>query len=350
MEARLPPARQGAQAGPAAATPTACSTRSTPDGRPGQTAGFPALGAADLRKQITVPELAGRRQRLPGGRAARRRGPATLAPGRQPRRRGLDHYAARLLVLGAALPRPRPRRPRTGIADVYLSDDERDEDADGLLELRRAHGRCRRGGGRACYPRETAFFTSSTTAPSSTTATPTATACATAPTTRTTTTSRTSWSSAATLGFRAGRSTPRRHPSQKGRERLHRVIGRVQPVQPVPPGHRSRAPARRTSRSAALGAPFDGDESSRKATTRTTSSATSPSRTPPLIRARPGRRALSVVKESTPRGRCGTPCPVHSCRGPRWRCSAPSHWPGSACSALPSPTTRPRPRPRWRRW
>ena len=93
--------------------------------------------------------------------------------------------AAGLPPLGALLPRHQR-------VDGWLSDDERDEDADGLSNYVESHGTHeRRVLVGPAYTREKPFSRSSTPAPTSPTATPTATASATAPTTRTTTTSRT---------------------------------------------------------------------------------------------------------------------------------------------------------------
>ena len=123
-------------------------------------------------------------------------------------RRRLDHQPRR----------PRPRRAsstcyaldRDGTTQAderYLyydvdgngvaSDDERDEDADGLTNHDEVHGPASPDYW-AGLLRARRLSRSPTPAPRSTTPTPTATASATAPTTRTTTTCRTSWSSAAT--------------------------------------------------------------------------------------------------------------------------------------------------------
>ena len=76
--------------------------------------------------------------------------------------------------------------------DGYLSDDERDEDADGLTNYDETHGRMEQEYWAACYRSEKPWHIAFA-APAMSTRTPTATACATARTTRTTTTSRTSW-------------------------------------------------------------------------------------------------------------------------------------------------------------
>ena len=131
--------------------------------------------------------------------------------------------------------------------DGYLSDDERDEDADGLTNL-----------DEVSYSRMTPHVleadllqSTETAVPhrlrrhgSRPTTTPTATASATAPTTRTTTTSRTSWSSAAstppTSGFgpRRGAAEPQeslgRDPHrQQAQGQPPRELRARQPVQPL---------------------------------------------------------------------------------------------------------------------
>ena len=69
--------------------------------------------------------------------------------------------------------------------DGWLTDAERDEDADGLTNFDESHG-CMLGHNywTSLYDKETPYSVSSTPAPSSTTRTRTATACATAPTTQ----------------------------------------------------------------------------------------------------------------------------------------------------------------------
>ena len=74
--------------------------------------------------------------------------------------------------------------------DLYLSDDERDEDADGLSNYSESHGPTSDSEWEPAYEDENRY-TSSTSARISPTPTPTATSSATAPTTSTTTTSRT---------------------------------------------------------------------------------------------------------------------------------------------------------------
>ena len=127
--------------------------------------------------------------------------PSPHAPGRRPR--PLRHG-----------PRRRRRRPRASATgnqrraertywdldpDGFVSDDERDEDADGLNNYYEVSGGPMSpellGG---VLQRRDAVPDQVRRAPSPTTPTATATASSTAPTTRTSTTSRTSWSSAAT--------------------------------------------------------------------------------------------------------------------------------------------------------
>ncbi len=79
-------------------------------------------------------------------------------------------------------------------ADGYLSDDERDEDADGLTNYEETHGPHDRVLVGRLLPDEKRVTRSPYAGTGLTTPTPTATASSTAPTTRTTTTSRTSWS------------------------------------------------------------------------------------------------------------------------------------------------------------
>ena len=92
----------------------------------------------------------------------------------------------------------RMTRPETSYFDFdnsgYLSDDERDEDGDGLSNFDETHGRMTQDYWKGCYRARSCLTSSTMRAPTRPTPTPTATACATAPTTRTTTTSPTSWS------------------------------------------------------------------------------------------------------------------------------------------------------------
>ena len=112
-------------------------------------------------------------------------------PRRRPQRRRGRHR-----------PRGYIRRARPTDYDIdgdgCISDDERDEDADGLTNFDETRGAATRGLLERLLREGAGVLPSSTPAPTSPTRTPTATASATAPTTRTTTTSRTSWSSAAT--------------------------------------------------------------------------------------------------------------------------------------------------------
>ena len=118
----------------------------------------------------------------------------------------------------------------------YVSDDERDEDADGLTNYDEDTGRCSPGWWAACYTDE-APFPIRFAGTGRSTPTPTATASSTAPTTRTSTTSRTSWSSAAAGRRRAPGRLRRR--DRRGRQRSdRRPTFWVNPFNPCLPGPR----------------------------------------------------------------------------------------------------------------
>ena len=146
--------------------------------------------------------------------------------------------------------------------DGWLSDDERDEDADGLTNYDESHGRMvdPRTGPR-CYDKEKPYPRQVRRHGRSPTRTRTATACATAPTTRTTTTSPTSTScsriAASHIFDGDAACDATRRPPELDDSRAPRRIRPGQPVQPVPAGQvLADLPPRTTTRS--TGAPFDG--------------------------------------------------------------------------------------------
>ena len=224
-------------------TPTASSTRSTPvtARRPPP----PGARRRRLRQAGRLPRL-GRPQRLPHGRAP--------APGdnwfdartrvRHPRLRPQRH--------GRDTPNGGANRPEITYydrdRDGRLSDDERDEDADGLTNCRRdPRPRARRSYWKALLRKETPYYLAYA-GTSSTTPTPTATACATAPTTRTTTTSRTSWSCSRSHGRGAGRRDPLNLATAAGGPPMAIENGFVNPFNPcLPSPTRARATSTRPS-------------------------------------------------------------------------------------------------------
>ena len=170
-----------------------------------------AVLALDARRRQRPPRADDDGRRLPRRRRRSAPGPTPTGYGTsrsQPRRRRTTRSTFDLYDMDRERRASRPCRPATSTHaeatywdlddDGCVSDDERDEDADGLTQLRRgARPDDRRLVGRVLH-RRGRVPDRVRRHDGRTTPTATATASSTAPTTRTTTTSRTSWSSAAT--------------------------------------------------------------------------------------------------------------------------------------------------------